>query len=131
MAEQVGQTLDDGKAETEATHALASRIVELVELFEDRLNLLFGDADTGVPHLDAQFVAPAPAAEQDLASLSILDGIRKQITDHLLEQSAIARDSQTAGNHSPVEAARFRVIGKIGLQLLEHIVHSKIDPLGL
>src|SRR5690348_5137315 len=38
MAEQVGQTLDDGKAETEATRALASRIVELVELFEDCLN---------------------------------------------------------------------------------------------
>src|SRR5579859_2504410 len=69
MAEQVGQTLNDRKTKAEATRALAGRIVELVELLEDRLNLLFGDADAGVPYLDAQLVAPAPAAEQDLASL--------------------------------------------------------------
>src|SRR2546423_623829 len=109
MAKQVGETLHDGKAEAETTRALASRIVELVELFEDRLNLLFGDTDTGVPDLDAQFVTPAPAAEQDLAPVGILDCIRKQIADHLLEQAGIALDGQSAGNHSPTEATRLRV----------------------
>jgi hypothetical protein len=48
---------------------LARRIVELMELLENRLKLLFGNADPGIPDLDAQLVAAPPAAEQDLPLL--------------------------------------------------------------
>ncbi len=64
---RLGQALHDGETEAEALAALARRIVELMELLENRLKLLFGDADAGVPDLDAQLVAAPPAAEQDLA----------------------------------------------------------------
>ena len=85
MAQQISQALHDGQTETEATAALAGRIVELMELREDRVKLPLGDAGAGVPNLDAQLVAAPPAAEQDLAPLGVFHRVREQVADHLLE----------------------------------------------
>ena len=67
VPQQVRQPLDDCETETETLAALARGIVELMELLENRLKLSFGNADPGVPDLDAQLVATPTAAEQDLA----------------------------------------------------------------
>src|SRR5580700_4903689 len=52
VAQQVREALHDSETETEALAALARRIVELMKFLEDRLELLFGNADPGVPDLD-------------------------------------------------------------------------------
>jgi hypothetical protein len=65
MAQQIGETLHDRETEPDALAAFASRIVELMKLFENRRKLLGRNADAGVPHFDAQLVATAPAPEQD------------------------------------------------------------------
>ena len=85
MAQQIRQALHDGETEAEATAALAARIVELMELRENRMKLLFGNADAGVPDLDAQLVAAPPATEQDLAALGVFHRVREQVADHLLQ----------------------------------------------
>jgi len=69
VAQKVGDPLDNGETEAKALGALARRIVDLMELLKNCLKLLFGNADPGIPDLDAQFVAAPPAAEQDLALL--------------------------------------------------------------
>src|SRR5580658_7854029 len=76
VPEQVCQALDDGETEAKALAALARRIVELMELLENCLKLLFGNADPGVPDLDAQLVAAPSAAEQDLAAVGVFDRVR-------------------------------------------------------
>jgi hypothetical protein len=71
VAQKVGDALDNGETEAKALGALARRIVNLMELLKNRLKLLFGNADPGVPDFDAQFVAAPPAAEQDLALIGV------------------------------------------------------------
>src|ERR1700722_11251888 len=66
MPQQIGKTLYDRETEADALAALASRVVELMEFLEDRRKLIRRNADTGVPHLDAQRVAAAPAPDQPL-----------------------------------------------------------------
>ena len=129
MAQQVCQPLDDGETEAEAFAALARRIVDLMKLLEDRLKLLFGDADPGVPDLDAQHVAAPPAAEQDLALTGVFHRVREQIADHLLEQTRVAAHAEAARNNAPAEAMRGRVKGELGAQLLEHRIDREIDHL--
>ena len=54
MAKQGRQTLNDGEPEPEAATSLASGIVELMIFAEDRLKIMLGYADAGIPDLDAQ-----------------------------------------------------------------------------
>ena len=75
VAQQVCQALDDGETEAEALAALPSRIIELMELLKNRLKLFFGNADPGIPDLDAQLVAAPPAAEQDLTLIGVFHGV--------------------------------------------------------
>ena len=63
--QQLAQPLHDGQAKAEAAAQLPGRIVELMELLENRTELPFGDAEAGVPDLDPQLVAAPPAAEQE------------------------------------------------------------------
>ena len=106
MSEQVGKALHDGKTETEALASFACGIVELMEFLEDRLELQFRDAGAGVPDLDAELVAAASAAEQDLAVGRVLHRVRQQIADDLLEKTRIAAYGEPARHHAPVETVR-------------------------
>ncbi len=54
MAQQLPQALHDGEAQAQAPAPFAGGIVELMVLVEDRFELVLGDADSGVPDLDAQ-----------------------------------------------------------------------------
>src|ERR1700733_14294230 len=94
MAQQIGQTLHDRKTETDAFAAFARRIVELMELLENRRELLGRDANASVPHFEAQLVAAAPTPKQDLARFGVFDRVRDQVADHLCEQSRIAAHTQ-------------------------------------
>src|SRR6185312_4026597 len=87
MAQQIAKPLHDGKAEAEAPVTLAGGIIELMKFLEDRLELPFGDAGSGVPDLDAQLVAAAAATEQYLAARGVFHRVRQEIADHLLEQA--------------------------------------------
>lgn len=64
VPEQAGDALDDREPKPEALAALPRRIVELVELLEDRGQLLIGDARVAVPDLDPQHVPARPATQQ-------------------------------------------------------------------
>ena len=97
VAQQLCQALHDGKTEAKALAALTRWIFELMELLENRLKLLFRNADSGIPNLDAQLVAAPPTAEQDLALIGIFDRVREQIADHLFEQARIAAHAEALG----------------------------------
>ena len=84
VTQQIRQPLCDRKAETEPAAALARHIVELPELLEDRIQLSRGNADPGIPHLDAQRVAASPAAEQNLPLAGVLDRVREQVAQDLV-----------------------------------------------
>ena len=65
---RVREALNDGQSKTEAETALAGGITELMIFAEDRLKILLGNADAGIPNLDPQRSAAATAAKQHLAA---------------------------------------------------------------
>ncbi len=118
----VAQALHDRQPEAEAAAAFARRIVELMVFLEDRLKFVVGDADAGVPDLDAQHVAVPAAAQQHLALLGVFQRVGQQVADHLLEQARIAADRQAAGHHAQGKPLRLRVIGELVAQPVEQVV---------
>ena len=130
VSEQIGKALHNGKTETEALASFPSRIVELMEFLEDRLKLQFRDAGAGIPDLDAEHVTAASAAEEEPAVGRVLDRVRQEIADDLLEKTRIAAYGEPAGHHTPAEAVRFRVIRELGSHFLEQAVDRKIDDRG-
>ena len=129
MAEQVCQALHNGQTKAEALAALARRIVELMELPENRFKFLFGNADPAVPDLNAHLVAAPGAAQQDLALIGLFHSIREQVADHLLERVWIAVDPEAARDHAPAEVTRRRLKGELRPQLLEHGIDRETDHL--
>ena len=111
--------------------SLAGGVVQLMVFFEDRLQLRLGDADPGVPDLDAQFSLAATAPDEHLAALGVFQGVRKQVADHLLEQTRIASNGQCAGHHAQREARRLRVIGQFVPEAVEQLVHGEVGCFGL
>ena len=113
MAQQIAQALHDGETEAEAAAPFARGIVELMVLLEDRLKFLVGDADSGVPDLDAQHSLAPTATEQHLAAPGVFQRVRKQVADHLLEQARIAADRKAARDHAQGKPLCLRVIGEL------------------
>src|SRR6201997_1169243 len=100
-----------------------------MELLENRLKLLFGNPDPGIPDLDAQLAATPPAAEQDFALIGVFHRVREQVADHLLEQAGIAAHAEAARDHAPAEPMCRRVKAELRPQMLEHYIDREIDHL--
>ena len=98
MAEQFAQAFDDREAQAQALASLAGGVVHLMVFVEDRPQLRLGDADPGVPDLDAQFALASSAPDEHPAALGEFQGVRQQVADHLLEQTRIASNGQGAGH---------------------------------
>ena len=99
-------------------------------LLEDRLKFLFGDADSGVQDLDAQRSCAPAAADQNFAALGVLQRVRKQVADHLLEQARSGVYRKAARDHAQVKSLRLRMIGELVPQPLQQTVDREIDHLG-
>src|SRR5271165_4334425 len=110
MAEQFPQAFDDREPQAQTLASLAGGVLHLMVFFEDRFQLRLGDADPNVPDLDAQFALASPAPEEHPAALSILQRVRDQIADHLLEQTPVAPNRQCAGDNAERQPGRLRVI---------------------
>ena len=130
VAEQIRQAMHDGKTEAEAAAALTRGVVELVILLEDRLQLPGRDAIAGIADLDGEAASAPPAAEQDLAALGVFQGVRKQVADHLLQQSRIAAYRKAAGDHAQSKTFCLRVVGELVLHAREQIVDRELDHFG-
>ena len=73
VLEAVGPRLRDRESQAEALSAKSTRgVVDLGDRLEDRLPKLRRDPDPGIPDLDAQLRARAPAAEEDTATAALL-----------------------------------------------------------
>src|SRR5665213_2192303 len=100
MTQQIPQALHDGETEAEPAAAFVHGIVELMVFLEDRLKFLVGDADSGVPDLDAQHSFAPTATEQHLAALGVFQRVGEQVAGHLLEQTRIAAYRKAARDHA-------------------------------
>ena len=128
MAQQLPQPLHDGQAKAETEAPLARRVVDLMVLLEDRLKFRLGNADAGVPYLDAQHAFAPTAAEQNLAPPGVFHCVGEQVANHLLEQTWIAADHEAARDHPQDKSLGLSVIGELIPQPFEQIVDREIRP---
>src|SRR5688572_14828406 len=96
--------------------------VELMVLFENRLQVLIGNTDAGVPDLDAKRAPATAAAEQHLAVFGVFQCVREQIADHLLQKARVAADRYAATDHPECKASRPSVIAELVLKPFEEVV---------
>ena len=131
MLEQVSKALNDGEAESQAEAPIAARIVDLMVLFENRLQLALRNSDAGIPDLDKDGSA-APAATHDhSAVLGVFQGVRQQVSDHLFQQARVAVGPQAGPDLAQGKSGRLRLVRKFGRQSLEDIIDRKGEPADL
>lgn len=102
VAEDAGDTVDDGQPESDATALGSAPGVQLVELEEDRLQLVGGDAPASVPHLQAYLAATPARPQQHAAALGVAAGVAEQVAQDPRQQARIgahcqSRDPRTQG----------------------------------
>ena len=65
-----------------------------VNSLEHRVQLVAGDADAGVDHLDFGQLAAPPHADQDAAAARVFDGVGDEVLDQPAQQVAVGVDRQ-------------------------------------
>ena len=95
VAQQVSQATDDRQSEAEAFLAAAFRL-DLVELLENVLLLVFADADARVPDLDAATAIALAAIQLYLAPVGVADRSGEQVLDECALQVRVGTHHGTA-----------------------------------
>ena len=102
----------------------------LVILLKDCFQFLGRYAVASITNLDGEAAFVSPATEQDLATPGVFQGIRKQVPDHLLQQSRIAAYRKAAENHTQSKTLCLRVGGELILHAREQIVDRELNDFG-
>ena len=131
MAQQPSQALDDGQPQPQPAATLARRVADLMILVEHCLQLGRGDADAGVPDLDQQRGALPAAAQQHPAAFGILDRVRQQVAQHLLQQPRVGADRRAARHDAQREALRPGMESELAVQPVQQRPDAALHHLGL
>ncbi|MNE34862.1 hypothetical protein D3C80_1286000 [compost metagenome] len=81
MPQHPAQAVGDRQAQAQAFFGAGLVAVQALELLEDHLQLVVGDARATVPHLQPQALALAARAQQDRA-LAVAQGIGEEVLQH-------------------------------------------------
>src|SRR5262249_36172997 len=95
-------------------------------LVEDTWHLFFDDANPAVPNLDADPVALAAAAQQDLAVISVPDRIGQQVANYFFEHAPITVNHKLRKYHTTSQTLFFNEIEKIGCNRMENFSNCKV-----
>src|SRR2546425_2761927 len=95
MVEKTAEPVDDRQPKAETATAVFFGRGELINLAENVLPLILGDADPAVPDFDAQEAGAAAAADHDAAMDSVAHRVRHQIEEDPFEQNEIAANPGT------------------------------------
>ena len=131
VVEQARQPVDDRQAKAEAGRVRCARRIAAIEFLEDDVELVRGNAGTGVPDLDPQLVALTAAAEQDPAVAGVAHRIGQQVAQDAFQQVAVAPDHGGAGRHmkrQPFLARRSREFQRHAGQEAVDRMADRLDP---
>ena len=121
-AERVDDLLDDPETETDAAVVAAGR--GPLEAAEDALVIVGRDAEAPIADRDdARVVAAASSADVDRLAVAVLDGVRDQVGDHLVEAALVpAADDRRVGAWTfSVEPTRAASSLKRGADLVDDL----------
>ncbi len=108
MPEQLCRAAHDGQAQPQALGAVALRIVELDELFEDVAQPARLDADAGIAHFEHHRVLASPRRHQHAAAPGISQRVADQVVEHAREHDFVAAHPRVRCAHAQRQRARLR-----------------------
>src|SRR5215472_9091020 len=97
MAEKTAESSHDRQSEAEALAPVARRILELNELIEDALALVFRNARARVPHFQRGTPFSIAAGHQHAAAGGVPNGVRDQVAQDSLDKKRVAVQESPAG----------------------------------
>src|SRR3954467_6049972 len=99
---------------------------DLVVLLEYTRNILSHDSNAAIPYLNSHLVIDAATPYQNPAFIGISDGVRKQVSHHLIKHPSIASDPKPAFDHAPFQPLVHCWLQKIGGQRREQRIDWKV-----
>ncbi len=104
MIERQRQPPHDCQTQAETLRAVLARLAPL-ELLEDGVAPLLGNAGTGVPHLDRPAPVAGPPADQHAAAPRVAQAVGDQVLHHPPEQQRIGRHPAPGAEMPELEPA--------------------------
>ena len=127
-AEQSRDAIRDGQAETEP---LPRRVLATTEFLEQPVDMVWGDARSGVAHLDAQPVPAAPRAKDDAAARGVAHRIGQEVLQHPAQQRGIGMRPRIAMDITQRQPLGRRDRPELRRQRVEQFAHRDIACLRL
>src|SRR5690606_30132293 len=124
QAEQVHEPADDRQAEAEAVRALRAA-VDLVELLEDSLELVLGNADARVADGERERGAGSVAADANLAPLGVANGVRHEVAEDPAKELRIGVCDAVARLYGEPKALLERLLLEVRAQTREDVVDGE------
>src|SRR5215467_877795 len=97
MAEKTAESSHDRQSKPEALAPVARRILELNELLEDALALVFGNARAGIPHFQPGTPSSVATDHQHAAARRIANGVGNQVAQDSFDKNRVAVQESAAG----------------------------------
>ena len=97
---------------------------------EDGAQFRVHDAEAGIPYLDAQHVAAAAAADENLAAAGGVQRVRAEVADHLFQPGPIRADHHAAGDGPQRNLPRDRMVGEFVVHTLQQLADRGDSPEG-
>ena len=113
MVQQNSEPLHYRETETKPKTSVSRWVIELMVFFKDVLKLPLRNSNTGIPHLDTHTAVATTASDQNPPALGIFEGVRYEISDHLLEQARIAANREHARHHLQANSLRLGLVSQI------------------
>ena len=125
----VPQPLHDGQSKAEAAAPRSRGVVELMILLEDRLEFRLGDADAGVPDLDAQHALAPRQPSSTLPRLVYFNALESRLRIICSSRRGSLRIDEAARDHPQDKSLGLSVIGELIPQPFKQIIDREIRPL--
>jgi hypothetical protein len=121
VIEHACDALHDRQAESQPARGLGA-FVQPVKFLEDFALLRGRNADAGVPDVDPQAAAAAPATDQHASLAGEFDGIGDKILNKAAQQPAVRANRQRTRNENKFEALFAREGSEFHLDLAQQFV---------
>ncbi|MNO82242.1 hypothetical protein D3C76_735110 [compost metagenome] len=104
VVEDFRDALDDRQPQPHALAVGGAAHVQLIEFEEDGVQAIGGNAASGVPHFQAQLVAPATGPQQDAAFVGVATGVTEEVAQDPGHQAQVGANGVIAHVHAQPQA---------------------------
>ncbi|MNQ86193.1 hypothetical protein D3C85_1013800 [compost metagenome] len=131
MPEDAGNLLDNRQAQAQAAILIGSLHITALELLENLLQAMLGNAHAAVPDFDRQALMMPPATEHHATTVGIADRIAQQVAQNPGEQLDVTAHQRRTADEVQLQAFTARHLGVFGGQVVQQFTEGERRNVGL